>query len=451
MGSITYDFLNESFLFDASLVEESYASVGEKELDKELKRYREYVISNLPALRGEINDPSQTMRIFGAKDYFSIEHLIQTAFYLDQVVLPDPLLPFSRTEPDVSKTMTKFLGMNKDYSINRVGLSEAVKRMKLLTPMVAGDYIKFFPISYYLEPGDQVPITFSPNAYSDILPTQVLNAYRERADVRSLEKAKNGWTVENDLKLGRGIAIHFKEDNDENWYIYNLFEQRMVKADDKTRIAHFEISLPSELPGKEYFLAWVNQSINQAAIAHYEQLLKSLFLSSWVGASFITSSPFTHSLLRADTSNKTIQSDTAEKVLNMDLPFIANASVNDIMSVRQTDGEAFELFRRDLESKFRELRSIEDPELVRVGIENAVHELSEVQVEKIQQKIKELRKGVFSNAVIAVGGLAGSVITSGASVAATAVAIANGYKSYSEYREKVRENPAYFLWKVKNA
>ncbi len=451
MGSITYDFLNESFLFDPSLVEEGYASVGEKELEKELQKYRDYAISNLPALRNEINDPTQTMRIFGAKDYFSIEHLLQTAFYLDQVVLPDPLLPFSRTEPDVSKTMNEFLGMNKDYSVDRVGLSGAVKRMRQLTPMVAGDFIKFFPISYYLEPDDQIPVSFSPNAYSDILPMQVLGAYRERADVRSLKKDKEGWIVENDLQLGRGIAIHFKEDNDENWHIYNLFEQRIAKVDDETRIAHFEMTLPSELPDKDYFLAWVNQSINQAAIAHYEQLLKSLFLSSWLGVSLITSSPFTHSLLRTDTSKETVQSHTAEQVLNMDLPFIANASVNDIMSVRQSDGEAFELFRRELESKFRELRTIEDPELVRIGIENAVHELSEVQVEKIQQKIRELRKGVFSNAVIAAGGLAGSVVTSGASIAATAVAVANGYKSYSEYREKVRENPAYFLWKMKNA
>jgi hypothetical protein len=63
--------------------------------------------------------------------------------------------------------------------------------------------------------------------------------------------------------------------------------------------------------------------------------------------------------------------------------------------------------------------------------------------------VKGLRKGALAQILVAAGGLAGSVVTSGVSVAATVVALANGFRSYSEYREKVRENPAYFLWKVK--
>ena len=47
------------------------------------------------------------------------------------------------------------------------------------------------------------------------------------------------------------------------------------------------------------------------------------------------------------------------------------------------------------------------------------------------------------------GGLAGSIVTSGFSLAATALAIGKGYKDYVDYKEKVKENPAYLLWEVK--
>lgn len=450
MGSVTYEFLNESFLFDISLIDESFASVSENDLIKELEKYRDYTISSLPILREEIKDKERLLRIFGAKDYFSIDHLVQTAFYLDQVVLPDPLLPFSRNETDVSKAMSEFLGMKRNNLVDRQKLTLAVRKMKLLTPMVAGNYVKFFPVSYYLEPDDHIPISYSKNAFSDVLPSQILSSYREKAEVKSLKKNEDGWVVENCLNVGRGIAIQFSGDDDNNIRLYNLFEQEIVKLDEETRTAHFKMNLPEEPPTVDYFNVWVNQSINQASIAHYQELLKGFFLSSSLGASFLTTSPFTHSLLGTNASGKTIQGHTSELVLNMNLPFLTNVSMDDLMNIRENDGEAFDLFRRELESKFKAFRTTEDTELIRIGIEDAVHELAEVQVAKINQKIKELRKGALAQAVIAAGGLAGSVVTSGASLAATAIAVANGYKSYSEYREKVRENPAYFLWKVRN-
>lgn len=424
MGSVTFDFLNQSFLFYVSLIDKSFASVSEKALMKELEKYREHTISSLPTLHEEINDKDQLLKIFGAKDYFSIDHLVQTAFYLDQVVLPDPLLPFSRTESDVSKTMSEFLGMRKDdHLLDRRQLTAAARKMKLLTPMVAANYVKFFPVSYYLEPEDQIPISFSESGYSDVLPSNILSAYRNRADVKSLTKSEKGWIVDNDLNVGRGIAIHFIGDDNKNIQIYNLFEQEIVKIDEDTRIAHFAMTLPDAPPQIDHFRAWVNQSINQAAIAHYQELLKGMFLSSSLGASFLTSSPFTHSLLGSDVVNKSIQSHTSEHVLNMVLPFLTNISMEDLMNIRQNDGEAFDLFRRELEGKFKEFRTIEEPELIRISIENAVHELAEVQVAKINQKVKELRKGALAQTIIAAGGLAGSVVTSGTSLAATAVAM----------------------------
>ena len=41
MGSLLYDFLTESLLFQPALIDEGFAAVEETTLDAELQRYRE--------------------------------------------------------------------------------------------------------------------------------------------------------------------------------------------------------------------------------------------------------------------------------------------------------------------------------------------------------------------------------------------------------------------------
>jgi len=450
MGSIIYEFLSDSFLFNKALQEEDYSSIPEDELKRELTNYREHALSNLAELGREIKGVKARLKLFGDRDYLSTRRLIQTALYLDQVVLPDPIFSFTREDSKVSKSMSEFLGMPQTNKIDRAALSVAASKMKAFTPMVTANYLKFFPVSYYLEPEEKIPLTFSQTGFSDVLPPAILSQYRKNVDVKALKKTDQGWIVEEALKLGRGIAVQFKQDNDDNMHIYNLFEQEVVKMDEATRIVHFKMTLPEEPPAIDQFEAWVNQSVNQAARAHYDQLLKAMMLSSYFGSSFLTGSEFTYSLLGAGSSNQSISGYMSDSVLNLDLPFFENIAIEDIMSVRVNDGEAFDLFRKELEGKFRELRTETDQEILRIKIQNIVHELNEVQVTKISQKIKDLRKGALAQLVVAAGGLAGSVVTSGASIAATLVAFASGFHSYSEYKEKVRQNPAYFLWKVKN-
>ncbi len=102
-----------------------------------------------------------------------------------------------------------------------------------------------------------------------------------------------------------------------------------------------------------------------------------------------------------------------------------------------------------MEKQFRELRTVTDPKLIQIKTENIFHELNEVQIQKIKQKIGYIEKQMSLNVATAIAGLAGSIQTSGLSLLATAVALGKGYKDYHDYREKVRENPTYLLWQIK--
>ena len=138
--------------------------------------------------------------------------------------------------------------------------------------------------------------------------------------------------------------------------------------------------------------------------------------------------------------------------MKLELPFLERVSVEDLMRIRLEDGEVFKAFRLALEKQFRELRLVHDENDLKVRTQNALHELMEVQVYDVERRIKTIKRQSFAAGTIATGGLLGAVLTGGWSLLATAAVAVGGYKSYEEYRSKVKENPAFFMWKVmKNA
>ena len=160
-------------------------------------------------------------------------------------------------------------------------------------------------------------------------------------------------------------------------------------------------------------------------------------------------SPFVFELLKRGLPlEHDLQTSTFNAILGIELPFLQRVDPEVLMTIRRNDGEAFQNFRLELERHLRELRCVQDPEELRIRAENALHEVTEVQLRQVNRKVSELKKHALAEALVLFGGLAAAVQTGGWSLAACAGAVAAGYKSLSEYRGQVRENPAFFLWKV---
>ena len=112
-------------------------------------------------------------------------------------------------------------------------------------------------------------------------------------------------------------------------------------------------------------------------------------------------------------------------------------------------GEEFQNFRLHLEKQFRDLRLVKDPEERKIKAENAFHELNEVQIHAINQKMSQIKKtNVFLDGIIAVGSLLAAIPTSGWSIIATA---GRGVKPFMDSENQIKQNPAFFLWKVKKS
>jgi hypothetical protein len=119
------------------------------------------------------------------------------------------------------------------------------------------------------------------------------------------------------------------------------------------------------------------------------------------------------------------------------------------MRIRLEEGEAFESFRLALEKSIREIRREKDPKVAGLLVENALHELCEVQVQEVHRKVGQLNTRFFINATLLAGSLAAAVQQTGWGIPAVALAAIEGFRTYKEYQQSVRENPAFFLWKAK--
>ena len=62
--------------------------------------------------------------------------------------------------------------------------------------------------------------------------------------------------------------------------------------------------------------------------------------------------------------------------------------------------------------------------------------------------MKHIRNTYFVGSAIAVVGLGLGVVTGGASLIATIIAVLSGIKSHNNYKSKLTANPSHFLWDV---
>jgi len=422
-----------------------YSQVSDRELMNELQKYREFCIKNIQSILSDINLYKHDIKIFSAKSLIDIPRLMQTALYMDQVTLPDPIFEHSYENSQFSNTLAELNGITND-TINRISLSKSAKLLKNLALMIEVGYVKLFPVSYFFEPQSEIPLIASTT--SEVLPKNIMQLYVDNADIKSFTKDGQHITFDKTLRLRRDITIKFDPDFNESFF-YQLFEQNVLSYDEATRMAQVAMSIPSHPPSKDSFEAWVSQSLYQSAFNHYTNLFKEIQLANAFKSQYTTHSSFIGKLLNRSV-DKEIKSFTAECVLNFDLHFLKNIDIQTLMSIRQNDGEEFAVFRRELEKQFRVLRTEQNIDILRSKIADITHEMTEVQVAAINAKVKNLKKGVLANLGLGILGLSGSIATSGISLLATAVATVNGYKTYNDYQQKIRENPSFFLWKINN-
>lgn len=451
MSQIIYDFLKDSFLYDDSYIENNYSMVSELELKNEFTKYRNYILKNMRKLHEEITLYANQIKIFSIDKFIDFSKIRQMSFYLDQVIISDPLFKIATPNNLSQDVFSEYLGIKKENSIDRKELINIMQNFKKAEVLVEATYLKFFPTSYFFELKSEIPLLYSETQFSNVLSPSIMDLYYENVELRTFKKNGPYLTVNKDFERDRTLEVVFKNDDTIFTNMYNLFEQKIISYDEKTNVAEFMMTLPNTVPSKESFDNWVFQSINQSAISHFKKISLDINLSMNLKAQYSTTSIFVDMILKSQFNIQSdIKSHVSNLMLNFDLNFFENIDIKDLMAIRKNDGEEFEVFRRELEKQLRDIKNEKDISIIQSKIQDVKHELDEVQIASINSKIKKIRRKSSIDFIIGTAGLGASFVTGGLSTFATLIALFNGYKTYNDYQDEVKENPSYFLWKVKN-
>jgi hypothetical protein len=449
MGKSLLHFINDSFLFQEKSIENQYSQFKVSQLEKELERYREFCLEY--ASEKETNKQNLNVLVEGTDQVVDETFLKQSALYVHQVIINDPVFRFSLPRNNFSKAMNKYLGMKKT-GIDKEDVSNAAKYIVEHKKAIRSGFIDFLPLSFLHEPPKELPIKHSEVLFSDVLPQDLLEYFWKNANVTPIQQRDGHWIIDPTIPLApcRAIDISFPGDKHKS-YPYMLFEVQVIDSDEKTGLVKFSQTLPETPPSQEYFNNWVTQSINQASRRYFDEVYKENSLASSFGTTYLTHSEFVYQLLQKSIPLATdLKTDVLNLTMGLNLPLLENVTLEHILDIREKDGEAFENFRIELERQLRELRTIAEPSELKVRLENTTHELTNVQIREIDKKISSVKGKMFPDAMILVGGLITTIQTNGWTLPALIYAIQNGYKTYQEYVSGVKENPAFFLWKVAN-
>jgi hypothetical protein len=448
MGSKVYDYLSESLLFDDSLILDQFRSIPEDEILKELRRYREFCLSAMGELEQEALSNTSNLKLFSGINLVSPALLKQSAFYVEQHILYDPLFALTEESNQNDQALDSLLGLKRS-PFDKLWLSKMVNYLKSLTPMVAANYVKLLPTSYFFEPPEQIPYRHSATGFADVLPEPLMKFFRDNAIVQPFEIVDGKIRVGGKLEIGRDIYILFQEHGMMDARGYTLAKEYIKSKNEETRTVESIIFATEEPPDQATFEGWVFQSINQTAEHLYKRIVLENTFAAKFGASYLSNSPFVFRLLEQIVPIEgNIQTNTANALMNVELPFLDEVDVETLMKVRQEEGEAFQSFRLELDKQLRDLRLVKDPETLKIKAENVVHELSEVQVHQLDQKLAYLKKRFFASASVATASFMGALQTGGLTLPVALIAAFKGYETQAEYQRQKRENPAFFLWKV---
>ena len=453
MSHINFDFLTESFLFGSQL-EDGFLAISDQELEKELWKYREFVLSNIKEICGEVASDSKkiAVTIESFAKCPSEELLKQLALYVDVVVISDPLFELSEKRSDSTNVMAEYFGMNSNDAFDRKHLVDALKYMKKSTSLVVGNYVKYVPISYIHEAPKNIPFTYDLNNYSNCLPQPIMELLKRNVKVHNTFRIDGDLCVELDKPLvkGTGIYIYFPDCQLRFGEIVQYQESEIVDFDEKTGQIKLKFFTPDNI-SQSTFDIWLAQSVNKACLHMYEETFQEMYFASRLNTMYLTQSTLKSQLLSKELCEQSANSQIANMALRLDVPVFESSKIEDIICIRNNYGESFENFRTELGEKLLHLSGIKDDEQLAHELQEVTYEINDRYINQINREMRSLIRSLGIDATIATGSLITNSMMSGnnmLSLIAASIAAIDGIKDTAKLIGDVRERPGYFLWKL---
>lgn len=439
MSRLALDFLTESVLWSDADQSEQYSVLDDDQLRHELARYREHVLEQ------PIRMTQGLAATLSARDQGWGEGTVaRSALYFDEVLLPDPV--FELTE------WTRDGVFAFETELPRADLVQAVRRMRALVPLVRLGRVRFIPSTLALEAPERQLLLYSEDNFEGEVPLELREWFRDRAQIRKVVTDGHG----------RRLVLVAPPDLDTSSIQVSFGQHGRVHTYDHMRFLEFNEEdrsfTSAQMPptDEESLQAWVAQSLNRSAGGLLKDTITDAAIAWRMDSSFVTSCAVTAKLLEG-LPFEGISPPSPGLALELELPMVENASVEQIAELIEREPEAFEAFRFELNAVVESIHAAEGHSERAAQARDAVNKLTREQVHAVDRKVREARAAlkwdIPMTAVQLGAGLLGLCAGDPSLGVLTAGLLTGGLTATGTLRKHQEHHalPGYFLWKLARA
>jgi hypothetical protein len=448
MSKISFDFLADSFLLNESCIKNQYKDYTEDAIRNELEKYRAHCLTNLDALTSSVQNIDSNLKVVSRNDYVDFPRTLQSALYLENYLIYDPMFSLTAPENEIRTTAQKFFNQPKEKSLKESVL-DTVKAIKFMQPLVAGGFMNMLPLSIHFEQSKEMPMYISGMSYDRGMIDMDYETRKYFVDgfrLKTFAKEGEKWTPSKDVASTRIINCSFGDYHSSTNYLY--FDVVNIGDEENSNVFHGTIGRNAPMPSKEDFDKWIIWCLYATSMRTIQDIRKHISIANQLGAQPVVTSQFETGFLQLNSSDKAVTNTTAETLMNIELPFINRIDVDKLMKWRQ-DEVVFNNFRSKMEQYLRQARYITDPVELKRFHDDFIHEVTNVQLPQLNQKLRSLSAKFGRN--FAISTTVGLMAAMQGGQFETATAIGTGVQALSslwDYRAERRENPFFFLHKI---
>lgn len=386
----------------------------------------------------------------------NVDSLLPSFLVFGRIYVQDPLLKVATPESSSTKASRQALGGPASKPIDRVRLKAALEFFSSLSGFMTEEITVALPLNLVHARGDQVPIFYSEDNFKSAIPLDVYRFVHDNAEIRDVvvDRRSGQISVPKGLKgsPSRAISVSFRDDPMNHgmfFFFTNVNWEGAGTEPGQFRVSYsYDLEKPIE---RDVYEAWKDQSVNRTAINRLESVGDEIALAEYLGATYLTESPFESKLLgQIGSCAEDTRGVAAVNLLRANFPTLAIGNPRQLLRIRHKGRKVFAPLQKALLDAGTEVQGITGTAFEQRA-QAVMRRLVEPEMRRAEHRLARIivagAGSILSiSASACLAALSGSALPLGAVAGLAAVGTAgSSLPSISEYLCS-RRHPEHILW-----
>jgi hypothetical protein len=306
--------------------------------------------------------------------------------------------------------------------------------------------------------GDSVPVFYAEDNYESAFPAAVRDFIDGHAEIRQalVDKTSGGVFVPSELAVGpsRAISVSFRDDPGNVGMFFFLSDIKSASLGVQPGQYRVEYSFDLDEPvDPEAYKIWKTQSIRRTALNRLDSVGREIALSSELGATYLTQSPFESQLL-AMAGHSAEETDAVQAVnfLMANSPPLTITGPDQVLKLRRRNRRGFAHLQKVLVDAAIQLRGM-DGEAFDARAQALLRTAIEPELRKAERRLSRFASHsagalMSTSASLALAILTGGDLPLGALIGFVAAGTTANYLPAIAKYVHDRQSPEHILWKL---